>query len=689
MFPTSSPAELFILVSVGALVVFGGRRLARPAAPTPPPAVPRTSPRSAVGIAFAGAIWVAVLFGCVLNYDFSPPVGRLAVGWPWRPWLFVGVTTIALMTVFVIRAAKRGPAASPPPPARTPTPGEKRLIAALFSSGTLLGWVVAAIYLARVYRLGTGDRDLAAILFLLLGTAGVAYLHIRLSRWAYPDWWRHRSRLLYPDLAPAGVGGLPGAEPSPPPATPPGPRVCPKCHAALAADAPQGLCPKCLLQGAFASAVSPHGTAAYAGPGTAPTPEEVAEFFPQLEILGFVGQGGMGAVYKARQPALDRVVALKLIQPRDDDPTFAERFAREAKALAKLSHPNIVTIHEFGETGGSQYLLMEYVDGTTLREAMRAKAVPPAAALKVIGQICDALQFAHDRGVVHRDVKPENILLGKDGAVKIADFGLAKVADPGGPSLTRTHQAMGTPHYMAPEQWEKPAEVDHRADIFALGVVFYELLTGELPIGRFDPPSRKVQVDVRIDEVVFRALEREPGRRFQAVIDLRTAVDTIGRSPYRRAAGKKGPGFWEYKSARTLFGWPLLHIVQGVDPITGKQPWAKGVVAIGGQAIGGVAIGGVSVGVVSLGGISFGGLAIGGVAIGLFAVAGMALALIAAAGGMALAPLFAAGGQAVAYYAVGGHPVGVHTFGGDHPDPAPFLQAIKDDFARLVAAVGG
>src|SRR5205085_10142630 len=132
-----------------------------------------------------------------------------------------------------------------------------------------------------------------------------------------------------------------------------------------------------------------------------------------------VGQGGMGAVYKARQPALDRVVALKLIRPHEDDPTFAERFAREAKALAKLSHPNIVTVHEFGEAGGSQYLLMEFVDGGTLRDAMRAKALSPAAALKVIGQICDALQFAHAKGVVHRDIKPENILLARDGAVKI------------------------------------------------------------------------------------------------------------------------------------------------------------------------------------------------------------------------------------------------------------------------------
>jgi predicted Ser/Thr protein kinase len=431
-------------------------------------------------------------------------------------------------------------------------------------------------------------------------------------------------------------------------------------------------------------------TAAYAGPATAPTPDEVAEFFPHLEILGLIGRGGMGAVYKARQPNLDRVVALKLIRPREDDPTFAERFTREAKALARLSHPNIVTVYESGDAGGSQYLLMEFVDGTTLRDAMRAKALNPAAALKVIGQICDALEFAHSRGVVHRDVKPENILLGKDGAVKIADFGLAKVADPGGPSLTRTHQAMGTPHYMAPEQWEKPAEVDHRADIFALGVVFYELLTGELPLGRFDPPSRKVQVDVRIDEVVFRALEKEPGRRYQAVVELHTAMDNISRNPVRGKAQQT----WrqplrEYKSETTVFGWPLVHIVKGVDPVTGDSPWAKGVIAIGGKAVGGLAIGGLAVGGISVGGISFGGLAIGGVSFGLFAIGGAAVALLGAAGGMAIAALFAAGGQAVAYFAAGGHAVGVHALDEKHPDAAAFSQALQDFFDNIVGLVSG
>ena len=147
-------------------------------------------------------------------------------------------------------------------------------------------------------------------------------------------------------------------------------------------------------------------------------------------------------------------------------------------------------------------------------------------------QICDALQFAHEAGIVHRDIKPENILLDAKGRVKIADFGLAKLLGDAGPQhLTGTHQVMGTLHYMAPEQWERPRHVDHRADIYSLGVVFYEMLTGELPLGRFAPPSEKVQVDVRLDEVVLRALEKEPERRYQHASDVKTDVERITARP--------------------------------------------------------------------------------------------------------------------------------------------------------------
>ncbi|MGD0536448.1 MAG: protein kinase [Verrucomicrobiota bacterium] len=260
--------------------------------------------------------------------------------------------------------------------------------------------------------------------------------------------------------------------------------------------------------------------------------------FPQLEILELIGQGGMGSVYKARQPALDRLVALKLLPAQTGtDPGFAERFSQEARALAHLSHPNIVAIYDFGTAGGMNYFLMEFVDGVNLRQLQRSDRVSPRDALQIVPQICDALQSAHDEGIVHRDIKPENVLVDRKGRVKIADFGLAKILGRETPDfrLTREGQVMGTPHYMAPEQVEHPLAVDHRADIYALGVVFYEMLTGELPLGRFQPPSRKVEVDVRLDEVVLHALEKEPERRYQHASEVKTAVETIAQTSVPKA----------------------------------------------------------------------------------------------------------------------------------------------------------
>jgi predicted Ser/Thr protein kinase len=261
-----------------------------------------------------------------------------------------------------------------------------------------------------------------------------------------------------------------------------------------------------------------------------PEPEDLAKFFPQLEILELLGKGGMGAVYKARQPGLDRLVAVKILPPEiGNDPAFAERFTREARALAKLSHQNIVSVFDFGKADGQYYFIMEYVDGSNLRHVIETGAIKQEEALAIVPQICEALQFAHDKGIVHRDIKPENILVDKQGSVKIADFGLAKLLGkaPAEVTLTGTHQAMGTLHYMAPEQMQGAATVDHRADIYSLGVVFYEMLTGELPIGRFEPPSKKVRIDVRLDEVVLRSLESAPERRYQHASEVKTEVESI------------------------------------------------------------------------------------------------------------------------------------------------------------------
>ncbi|HEV7223439.1 MAG TPA: serine/threonine-protein kinase, partial [Pirellulales bacterium] len=190
---------------------------------------------------------------------------------------------------------------------------------------------------------------------------------------------------------------------------------------------------------------------------------------------------------------------------------------------------HIVLIFDFGQMGDTPYFIMEYVDGVNLRQATRAGRLAPRQALAIVPQICEALQYAHDAGVVHRDIKPENILLDRQGQVKIADFGLAKLLSqaPSDFSLTGSRQAVGTPHYMAPEQIENPQLVDHRADIYALGVVFYEMLTGELPIGRFAPPSAKGNVDARLDDVVHKTLEKEPDRRYQHASEVKTDVDGI------------------------------------------------------------------------------------------------------------------------------------------------------------------
>jgi tRNA A-37 threonylcarbamoyl transferase component Bud32 len=271
------------------------------------------------------------------------------------------------------------------------------------------------------------------------------------------------------------------------------------------------------------------------------TPEELAPHFPQLEIIECLGRGGMGVVYKARQKALNRMVALKLLAPeRVRNAQFAERFAREAQALAQLAHPHIVTIHDFGQAGDFFYLLMEFVDGVNVRQAMKGGRLAPEQALAIVPPVCEALQYAHEHGIVHRDIKPENLLLDREGRVKIADFGVAKMLHSETPDFGagEMHTA-GTPQYMAPEQKEHRG-TDHRADIYSLGVVLYELLTGELPGEKLQPPSsrlRGLQIDVRLDEVVLRALEREPELRFQQAVEMKTDVEAITNSAENRPRG--------------------------------------------------------------------------------------------------------------------------------------------------------
>jgi predicted Ser/Thr protein kinase len=245
------------------------------------------------------------------------------------------------------------------------------------------------------------------------------------------------------------------------------------------------------------------------------------------EILG---QGGMGAVYRAEHSSLRRTVALKVL-PRGlaRDPEFAERFRREAQALARLHHPNIVAVYDMGQEGDLCYFAMEHVDGTNLRTVLRSGGLTARQALHLVPKLCDALEYAHAQGVIHRDIKPENILIGKDGEPRIADFGLARLVRGDGPAgtLTETRAVMGTPDYMAPEQRASTHDVDPRADIFSLGVVLYEMLTGQLPLGNFEPPARKAAVDLRIDQVVMKALEADRERRYRRAVEMGTDIRKI------------------------------------------------------------------------------------------------------------------------------------------------------------------
>jgi predicted Ser/Thr protein kinase len=326
------------------------------------------------------------------------------------------------------------------------------------------------------------------------------------------------------------------------------------------------------LDGANAPTDAGLGTQAW----KTPTLAEIASAFPGLEVLGHLGTGGMGCVYRVRERDSGRISALKVL-PRElaADPAFVERFEREARTLARLRHPHIVGVHGFGQAGGFCFLLMEFVDGANLRQALRSGRFTPQQALALIPPICEALQAAHALGVLHRDIKPENLLLDAEGRVKIADFGIAKLLEgPGALSaeaytLTRTGARIGTPHYMAPEQVETPDQVDHRADIYSLGVVIYELLTGELPLGRFPAPSIKAGLDARVDDIVFRALAKERELRQQTADQVKAEVEGLGKIETLQKVER-----WARGMIRSRFGVRTRFRVVGTVAVALLAAWA-------------------------------------------------------------------------------------------------------------------
>lgn len=256
---------------------------------------------------------------------------------------------------------------------------------------------------------------------------------------------------------------------------------------------------------------------------TPPTVSELAPYFDQLDIIELIGYGGMSAVYKAVQKNLNRTIALKILPHEiSDSHGGLARFQREAKLLAQLNHPNIVQVFDAAQTGPWYFILMEYVAGPNLRQVLGESELPTAEVLRISSLICDGLQYAHNRNVVHRDIKPENVLIDTNGQVKLVDFGLAKSLHGSSERLATTQagQVVGTPHYLAPEQMETPGDVDHRADLYSLGIMMYEMLTGELPLGNFAPPSRRSKSDPALDDVVLQAMSRDRSNRQQNASEL-------------------------------------------------------------------------------------------------------------------------------------------------------------------------
>jgi len=287
-----------------------------------------------------------------------------------------------------------------------------------------------------------------------------------------------------------------------------------------------------------------------------PSPEELQRDFPLYEIRGILGRGRMGAVYKAWQKSLDRFVAIKILPPGLDggDVDFAARFKREAKSMARLRHPGIVAVFDAGATAtGLLYFIMECIEGSDVQKLITERGrLDPAEALRITAAVCDALGYAHDHAVIHRDIKPSNIMLDADGTVKVADFGLAKSTAPETTLLTVSNVTMGTPDFMAPESCVGAANVDHRADLYAVGVMLYQMLTGRLPRGKYDPPSGVVPgLDKALDRIVDRALQPEREKRYSSAVEFKTALQpvltrSIAKSKAAAAsrasrAGKKPP----------------------------------------------------------------------------------------------------------------------------------------------------
>jgi len=243
-------------------------------------------------------------------------------------------------------------------------------------------------------------------------------------------------------------------------------------------------------------------------------------------IVGKVGQGGIAEIFRGRQESLKRDVAIKILHAQmTSDEEIVRRFERESIVIAGLNHPNIVHIIDKGHAGGRYYFVMEYVDGTSLREVIDSPRIPLATKLDVIVQVCKGLDYAHKNGVIHRDIKPANVRINRQGNAMVADFGIAQIVTTDESDMTATDVIMGTLAYMSPEQKISSANVDQTTDIYAVGVMLYEILADKKPLGHFKPPSEiNAEINPKFDSIVLKCLAQDPRDRYQSAVELKDAI---------------------------------------------------------------------------------------------------------------------------------------------------------------------
>ena len=262
-------------------------------------------------------------------------------------------------------------------------------------------------------------------------------------------------------------------------------------------------------------------------------------------VTGKIGQGGIAEIYKARQESLNRDVAIKILFPKfSNDNEILRRFERESVVIARLSHPNIVHVIDKGKAGNRYYFVMEYVDGTSLREVIDSPSITNKAALEMVAQVCKALDYAHKNGVIHRDIKPANILIDRQGNARVADFGIAQIVGTADSEMTSSDMIMGTLSYMSPEQKVSSTNVDQTTDIYAIGVIIYEILLNRKPLGRFKMPSEiDPTMDVRFDTIIQKCLAQEAKDRYQSAAELKNAIlEAIGGYGSDRSADEFAVG---------------------------------------------------------------------------------------------------------------------------------------------------